>query len=72
MNFKEFADTFMKEFFMEPATPGNCDKLHKFVWAYLWGHPEFDKHREDVAAFWIKAGEAWGSIEDEYNKAGKL
>ena len=72
MTFKEFADTFMKEFFMEPATPETCNKLHKFVWAYLWGHPEFAEHREDVAAFWTKAGEAWGSIEDEYNKAGKL
>jgi len=72
VNFEEFANIFMKEFFMEPATPETCNKLHKFVWAYLWGHPEFSKHREDVEAFWAKAGDAWESIEDSYNITGKL
>lgn len=72
VNFEEFANTFMKEFFQEPATAENCDKLGRLVWAYLWAHPEFAKHREDVEAFWTKVGDAWEEIEYSYNAEGKL
>lgn len=72
MEFKEFADEWMKQFFMEPSSSINCQKMGRLVYAYLWAHPEFDKHREDIETFWAKVGEAWDSIEDEYNKTGKL
>jgi len=67
MEFKEFADIYMKEFFMEPASAENCIKLDKIVWAFLWAHPEFTEHREAINAFWDKVGEAWDSISESYH-----
>ena len=72
MNFEEFANRWMKEFFLEIPSRENCDKMGKLVWAYLWDHPEFVNYKGDVEFFWSKVGDAWESIEDSYNTAGKL
>jgi len=66
VEFKEFADEWMKQFFMEPASAENCDKMSKLVYAYLWAHPEFAKHRKDIEFFWNKVGDAWDSISESY------
>ena len=71
MEFKEFANEWMKQFFMEPASAENCDKMSKLVYTYLWEHPESAEHREAIEAFWNKVGEAWDSISESYHRDPK-
>ena len=67
MEFKEFANEWMKQFFMEPASAENCEKMSKLVYAYLWAHPEFSEHRETIEMFWDKMGRAWDTISESYH-----
>jgi len=67
VEFKEFANEWMKQFFMEPASAENCEKMSKLVYTYLWEHPEFAEHREAIEMFWDKVGRAWDTISESYH-----